>query len=57
MKNTPAYDLRNQPISELSMAHLKGRIHKLNDRERELTKELADVQKMRNALEDEIKLR
>jgi predicted nucleic acid-binding Zn-ribbon protein len=57
MKNTPAYDLRNQPISELSMAHLSGRVHKLNDRERELTKELADIQKMRIALEKEIELR
>jgi hypothetical protein len=54
---TPSYDLRNQPISKLTMAHLRGRIHKLNDRERELIVELADIQKMRIALEEEIKLR
>lgn len=51
------YDLRGQPIGNLSLAHLRGRIHKLNDRERELTKELANVQKMRKALEEEITVR
>ncbi len=51
------YDLRRQPITTLSVAHLKGRIHKLNDRERELNKELANIQRMRKALQKEITVR
>lgn len=51
------YDLRNQPIETLSLAHLRGRIHKLNDRERELKKELANVQRMRKALQEEVTIR
>ena len=51
------YDLRRQPIAAVSLAHLKGRIHKLNDRERELNKELANVQRMRKALQEELTVR
>lgn len=55
--HTKHYDLRGQPIGSLSLAHLRGRIHKLNDRERELIKELANIQRMRKALEEEITAR